>query len=348
MNKYTPEKLDQIFSRIKEFVVNPDLKLRIIDLRKFIDEIYPRETDTSKQDIADIRQRFVGLNKRVATIEKCMGIDFELDDIKPVNYDFIKDNLMRDKINAYYREMLRYQFGTRNHKICFGEFCRLAVIQIEFMLNYYYNHNYVDLFKHKAKSEYDKAYEEWKSKGKVGSEPDKTIIVKKTINELQNNKEKSLCQLTFAFKSFYFLKEIIKINNIRRKNNVNITTNIISISIYTANMRNRKSHGNKSTIGPYEENYLTEEETSNLEKWEKKIIELVKKHNETNSIKIKFENNRIIAKEEGWNKMSKKLKKLYNEDFLPLQWVSEKSFDDVHELLHLIAKTCAKELAKKN
>ena len=115
MKKFTPEQLDQIFMQVKEFVENPDYKLRIIDLRKYIDEIYPREADSSKQDIADIKHSFVGLNKRVKNIEMCLGIDFKLDDLKPVNYDFIKDNLIRDKANAYYREMLRYQFATRNH-----------------------------------------------------------------------------------------------------------------------------------------------------------------------------------------------------------------------------------------
>ena len=56
MKKYTPEQLDQIFLQIKEFVTCPEYKLRIIDLRKFIDEIYPREADTSKEDFAEIKK----------------------------------------------------------------------------------------------------------------------------------------------------------------------------------------------------------------------------------------------------------------------------------------------------
>ena len=45
-------------------------------------------------------------------------------------------------MQADYREMLRYEFGTRSHKIDFSEFCRFAVLQIEMLTNFYFDTKY--------------------------------------------------------------------------------------------------------------------------------------------------------------------------------------------------------------
>ena len=139
MSKYTPEQLDKIFEQVKELVEDAHNKLRVLDLRLFIDQLYPREGDIYRKDFDYIKHCFIGLNNRVRRIENCLGIDYKLDEEKPVlDYSYIKDEILRDKATAYYREMLRYQYATRNHKQCFGEFCRLATIQLEFMLNYFF------------------------------------------------------------------------------------------------------------------------------------------------------------------------------------------------------------------
>lgn len=45
-----------------------------------------------------------------------------------------REQLFRDNL-----EMMRYQKGTPNHKINFGEFCRYAHLQAEEMINYFFN-----------------------------------------------------------------------------------------------------------------------------------------------------------------------------------------------------------------
>ncbi len=49
----------------------------------------------------------------------------------------VKESLIRDCI-----EMVRYENGTPNHKINFGEFCRYAHLQAEEMINYFLNKLY--------------------------------------------------------------------------------------------------------------------------------------------------------------------------------------------------------------
>jgi hypothetical protein len=350
MNTYTPEELDQIFVKMKELVMESENKLRIIDLRKFIDEIYPREADTSRQDFADLKQSIVGLNKRVSHIEECLGIDFDLDGNKqepiaepPVEYNFIKDDVIRDKITAYYREMLRYQYATRNHKQCFGEFCRLAIIQIELLFNYFFADNIkFELVKEKVNEEINKIAErKWKNEFKKwrkngGVQPVKQDIIDH-IKQMFNNNDKLVSLLSFSKKSELFCNRY-QLEKVYIRNN-----NVTSISIWTSNMRNRKSHGSQNSIEPYENNYLTTEEKNKLDKWEKDILDYVKKYNVENEDTIKYEEKHIIQSEKAWNTMPFDLRELYN-SFIHLQWVSEKSFKDVHDYLRIIASTCAKEL----
>lgn len=341
MKKYTPEQLDQIFLQIKEFVTCPEYKLRIIDLRKFIDEIYPREADTSKEDFAEIKKSFVGLNKRVKHIEMCLGIDFKLDEIlEPVKYDFIKDDFIRDSAYAYYREMLRYQFGTRNHKICFGEFCRFATIQIEFLLNYFFtSEKHLELIREElekiANNQYEKAYNSWKEKSEdyeVEPEPIKMNFE----NEVFANKEKYIPEISLGKKCKIFYDTFL--------NKVKIGNNFISfVSNWTANMRNRKSHGSKTTIEPYEENYLTDSEMVIFEEWRSNVKALVDQYNKKHDKKIKFDNNRLFPYEGDWSRVPENIKTTYNKN-KDLQWVFRKPFDEVLKLLQIVASTCAKNL----
>lgn len=346
MSKYKPEQLDQIFDEFKKFIDNPEYKLRVINLRKYIDEKYPREADNIKQNVDEIRNNFVGLYKRVGRIEKCLGIDFELDKLGKddpkqieIDYSFIQDDMLREKANAYYREMLRYQYATRNHKQCFGEFCRLAIIQVEIMLNYFF----VDDIKLEllAKDDYETACKEWEKNGEKGEKP----IEEKYVERLRNNTKEEVFKKNYVQKCRVFCNEYFNLNNKYIRNN-----QIKSISIWTSDMRNRKSHGSWTAITPYEgiyeEDYLTEDDKRNLEEFGLQIKEKVKQHNEKNKIKIEIRNHRLITTSEGWNKMPKELKNLYNEQFMPLQWVSEKPFKDVHEFLRIIASICAKELKK--
>ena len=63
--------------------------------------------------------------KSLIKIEKYLGLDYNIDNITPlIDFSFVKDEYMRECFNADYREMLRYRFGSRGHKIDFPEYCR--------------------------------------------------------------------------------------------------------------------------------------------------------------------------------------------------------------------------------
>ena len=203
MIKYTPEQLDSIFKQIKEILGDATNKLRAIELRLFIDQLYPREEEISKQDLADVNKRFVGLNERIRKVEECLGIDFMLDKVEPVqnvveyiDYSFIQDYFLREKANAYYREMLRYKYATRNHKQCFGEFCRLAIIQVELMLNYFFadEHKFSLVVDKIVEIQFYQALNIWGKKG--GKQPKKDDFIKK----VNANKEASVLELSYSYK----------------------------------------------------------------------------------------------------------------------------------------------------
>ena len=345
MIKYTPEQLDSIFKQIKEILGDATNKLRAIELRLFIDQLYPREEEINKQDIADVNKRFVGLNERIRKVEECLGIDFKLDKVESeqdavdyIDYNFIQDNLLREKATAYYREMLRYKYATRNHKQCFGEFCRLAIIQVEFMLNYFFSdEKHFELIKkdliNLGINKFTYSFNQWKKycKGKMPQKED-------FINEILHNKEISVSQLNYSRKCEIFCSKYL--TDIHYRNN-----SITSISIWTSNMRNRKSHGSQSSITPYED-YLTEEDKQNIEKWEKELLGKFEQYNNSNKEKISLDNKHIIAKKDVWYSIPDDVREICNK-YSQLQWVSEKPFEDVQEFLRIVAFTCAKELKVK-
>ena len=78
--------------------------------------------------------------ERIANIEKYLGLDFSVDTkTSNVDYSFIKLPDVKAQLISDNREMMRFRYGTRYHKINFAEFCRYAHFQIEMLLNYYYN-----------------------------------------------------------------------------------------------------------------------------------------------------------------------------------------------------------------
>ncbi len=337
MNQFKPEQLDEIFIEIKKIVVNPEYKLRILDLRKFIDEVYPKEADTSREDFNDIKQRFVGLNKRVSHIEECLGIDFKLDSKQNVNYIFIKNEVILDNITSYYREMLRYRYGTRNHKICFGEYCRLATIQIEYLLNYFFTDKrkvrYLDSeLKKIATKEFNSKHDKWEENNKKDNEP----IYKDIENKVYSNKGEYISNIPLATKNKIFCDNFLK--------NIYIGDNRISfVSKYTQKMRNRKSHGSINSIDPYENTYLTKEEIKIIGDWYETVQQLVNVYNQEHDNIIIFQDYQLKPGKLGWEKVPEKIKKIYNEG-KELVWIFRKPFDEVHQLLYIFANTCSREL----
>ena len=79
-------------------------------------------------------------SEKIDAIEKYLGLDYSLDDsITIVDYSFVIDHRVRAQLESDCREMMRYRYGTRGHKIDFMEFCRYVQLQAEMLLNYYYD-----------------------------------------------------------------------------------------------------------------------------------------------------------------------------------------------------------------
>lgn len=76
---------------------------------------------------------------RISHIEKYLGLDYYVDSVESIiDYSFVKEQEVRDRLISDNREMLRFRFGTRSHMIDFEEFCRYAQLQAEMLLNYFY------------------------------------------------------------------------------------------------------------------------------------------------------------------------------------------------------------------
>ena len=76
---------------------------------------------------------------RISHIEKYLGLDYYIDSMESIiDYAFINEDEVRDKLISDNREMMRFRFGTRSHKVDFEEFCRYAQLQAEMLLNYFY------------------------------------------------------------------------------------------------------------------------------------------------------------------------------------------------------------------
>lgn len=79
-------------------------------------------------------------DRRISHIEKYLGLDYYVDSMESIiDYSFINEDEVRDKLISDNREMMRFRFGTRSHKVDFEEFCRYAQLQAEMLLNYFYS-----------------------------------------------------------------------------------------------------------------------------------------------------------------------------------------------------------------
>jgi hypothetical protein len=86
----------------------------------------------SSSTILETSDSSKSIKKKIDLIHKYLSIDV----FKIIDYSFFgepsREQLFRDCI-----EMGRYEKGTPNHKIDFGEFCRYAHLQAEEMINYF-------------------------------------------------------------------------------------------------------------------------------------------------------------------------------------------------------------------
>lgn len=110
-------------------------------------------------------------DRKISNIEKYLGLDYYID-TKPVttSFAFITDASTRKQLESDNREMMRYRYGTRNHKVDFGEFCRYALLQAEMLMNYYYtkkNDTLADIKRHIKKYNKSASIDNSKSIGAI-------------------------------------------------------------------------------------------------------------------------------------------------------------------------------------
>lgn len=120
------DQLDKLLKFIKQLVYEPGNEDFANDLRKMLGVVTPSVSSVSNPQLADIK--------------KYLGLDYQIDSASPIiDYSFIDDNYIKDQLVSDFREMLRYRFGVRSHKIDFSEYCRYAILQTEQLLNYFYH-----------------------------------------------------------------------------------------------------------------------------------------------------------------------------------------------------------------
>jgi len=77
-------------------------------------------------------------NDSITKIEKYLAIDYRIDEIATqIDYSFVRNEMLRMKLEADWREMLRYRCSVRKHSPDFYEFCRYVNLQAEGIVNYY-------------------------------------------------------------------------------------------------------------------------------------------------------------------------------------------------------------------
>ena len=104
--------------------------------REFIDGI--RALVLSDKDLPGYSGGSASLDK----ITTYLSLDYDLDTKDFPDYSFIGEESVQETLLADFREMLRYQYGTRSHWIDFLEFCRFGVLQAEMLINFFFEKKY--------------------------------------------------------------------------------------------------------------------------------------------------------------------------------------------------------------
>ncbi len=128
------KQLSKLLAFIKELYDNPDNK----DFAAGIQNMVLADKDFQKRVASSGLSGSDGTSKDIQKIERYLSLDFKLDEANLIDYSFITNEKVHQQLLSDYREMLRYQFGTRSHKVDFLEFCRFAHLQTEMLINYYF------------------------------------------------------------------------------------------------------------------------------------------------------------------------------------------------------------------
>ena len=138
------EQLEALLKFIDQLGQNPDNAW-------FVERLKERYAETSKNQSKEDKCFITYsldmdvFHTQVSNIEKYLSLDFKFDNNDSlkgysslIDYSGINDVEIRDELESDNREMLRYRYGTRSHKIDFYEFCKYAHFQAESLLNYIY------------------------------------------------------------------------------------------------------------------------------------------------------------------------------------------------------------------
>ncbi|MBQ7855266.1 MAG: hypothetical protein IJ352_09660 [Muribaculaceae bacterium] len=79
-------------------------------------------------------------DQQINHIQKYLGLDYFTDTKDSIiDYSYITIPEIKDILISDNREMMRHRYGTRYHKTDFHEFCRYAHLQVEMLINYYFD-----------------------------------------------------------------------------------------------------------------------------------------------------------------------------------------------------------------
>lgn len=119
--KYTKENLEKFIEFIDKVANEPGNE----SFRNSLISVITKNIRNSNHEA------IYSVEKKLIAIETYLAIHYD-NIIEYSDFEIhLKDQLLRDCI-----EMCRYQNGTPNHKIDYGEFCRYAHLQAEEMINY--------------------------------------------------------------------------------------------------------------------------------------------------------------------------------------------------------------------
>ena len=134
MGKDKKKQLTQLLDFVKVLYAHPDNKEFAAGIQEMVltDEDFWKRHGSSASLVSD------GIDADIRRIKEYLSLDFGIDQEELEDYAFVSDKNVRLQLLTDYREMLRFQFGTRSHRVDFLEFCRYAHLQVEMLVNYYF------------------------------------------------------------------------------------------------------------------------------------------------------------------------------------------------------------------
>ena len=133
------KQLNKLLDFVSELYKDPDNKEFTAGIRSLVMNDRDFLRSGSPDGLPDISD---SLGNPLRRIEKYLSLDYDIDFREFPDYSFVTDGSVRERLEADFREMMRYRFGTRSHRIDFPEFCRFATLQFELLTNYYYEMKY--------------------------------------------------------------------------------------------------------------------------------------------------------------------------------------------------------------